>query len=167
MEHFHPSECEDCAYNQNIDVKLCAAHEPKKPEDPRSWGKFWSDWQHYQQQRAEERNESTENRNRNKKFDWPEKMPDGIPNLYAVLNVSPESRLDHIKKAAKEMRIATHPDRLIHKASLSLIEVEMISETAKEVGFAADILTNAESRREYDEEVRKAASKSWIQAFWV
>lgn len=131
-------------------------------------GKFWSDWYHYQQQRAEEPNKSDRKRNKNgKKSHWPEKMPDGIPNLYAILNVSPESRLGEIKKAAKEMRIATHPDRLAHKAGLSSLEVEMISETAKQVGFAADILTNAESRREYDEDVKIAASKSWIQAFWV
>ena len=149
-------------------MSFCALHEPKKPEDPRPWGKFWSDWYYYQQQRAEESNGSDSKRHRNKKkSQWPDEMPEGIPNLYAILNVSPESRLDDIKKAAKETRIATHPDRLAHKAGISFLEVEMISETAKQVGFAADILTNAESRREYDEEVKRAASKSWLQAFWV
>ena len=169
MEQYHPSDCEDCAYNQDKDVRFCAVHEPKKPEEePRPWGKFWSDWYHHQQQHAEEANGSNSKRNRDdKKSHWPEEMPEGTLDLYAILNVDPQSHLDEIKKAAKEMRIATHPDRLVHKAGISFLEVEMINETAKMVGFAADILTKAESRRGYDEEVKRAASKSWLWAFWA
>ena len=74
-----------------------------------------------------------------------------VPDYYAFLNIHPQSSHDEIVKAAKEMRIATHADRLKRVGVLlSAVEERRIDERAALVGQAADVLLNETLRRKYD-----------------
>ncbi len=75
------------------------------------------------------------------------------PRLYETLGIDPSSPQDVVERAAKEKRIACHPDKLKRKGGLSREESDKIDVRAVEVGYAADILTDPESRRKYDYQV--------------
>lgn len=88
--------------------------------------------------------------------------------LYAVLGVSPTATEAEIKKAAKKMRIETHPDKF-NERNLAPAEVDAIHERAKLVGQAADVLCDPEARREYAarlarEKMQRAAAGRFAQA---
>ena len=69
--------------------------------------------------------------------------------MYAIIDISRQSSHDEIKRATREKRIATHPDKL-KRESLSKSEEDRIE---KMVGWAADIVLDPEKRRQHDTEV--------------
>ncbi|KAL9100307.1 MAG: hypothetical protein Q9163_004306 [Psora crenata] len=73
-----------------------------------------------------------------------------MADLYAILKVEPNSPAREIKRAARERRIQTHPDRLERQYGLTDEEKGRIREEAKQVGWAADILTNPPEKKKYD-----------------
>ena len=74
------------------------------------------------------------------------------PDHYAILGISPTATTAEILKAAKKMRIETHPDRLSGRNLSPAQEAERL-EKSKNVGLAADILSEPATKRKYDEEV--------------
>ena len=70
---------------------------------------------------------------------------------YATLGISPHSSHEQILKAAKEMRVRTHPDRLKRGRGLTEAQEMKIDAEAALVGQAADILSDPELRAKYDE----------------
>ncbi|KAL8762261.1 MAG: hypothetical protein Q9184_001709 [Pyrenodesmia sp. 2 TL-2023] len=73
--------------------------------------------------------------------------------LYERLRVHPLSTDAEIAQAAKKRRIEVHPDRE-RKPGMTERELNEIDEIAKEVGYAADVLQDAEKKRRYDRERR-------------
>lgn len=73
--------------------------------------------------------------------------------LYERLRVHPLSTAAEIAQAAKKRRIEVHPDR-VRKLGMTERELEEIDEIAKDVGYAADVLQDAEKKRRYDRERR-------------
>ena len=76
-----------------------------------------------------------------------------LPNHYARLGVSVDSSHEQVLKAAKEMRVKTHPDRLKRKEGLTVEEERAIDVEAALVGQAADILSDPILREKYDRNV--------------
>ncbi len=74
--------------------------------------------------------------------------------LYERLGVHPLSSNTQIAHAAKKKRIEVHPDRL-QKPGMTERELQDIDEIAKDVGYAADVLQDADKRRKYDRERRE------------
>ena len=73
---------------------------------------------------------------------------------YVTLGISPDSSQEQIIKAAKEVRIKTHPDRLKRQGGLTEEQERKVDVEAALVGQAADILSNPELRRKYDMRLR-------------
>ena len=73
---------------------------------------------------------------------------------YAVLGISPHSPHEQVVKAAKEMRIKMHPDRLKRQGGLTPEQEERIDVEAALVGQAADTLSNPALRAKYDRTLR-------------
>ncbi|MCJ1301862.1 hypothetical protein MMC08_004663 [Hypocenomyce scalaris] len=78
---------------------------------------------------------------------------------YATLGISRSSTPAQIAKAAKEMRIKTHPDRLKRNSTLGPEESAEIDDAAAKVGWAADVLCDPEMRQKYDRTVRGWAGR--------
>ena len=74
------------------------------------------------------------------------------PDHYAVLEILPTATTAEILKAAKKKRIETHPDKFSGQ-NLAPSEVDRIVERAKNVGLAADALSDPETKRKYDQKV--------------
>ena len=88
-----------------------------------------------------------------KKVNPPKKSK--IPqNHYATLGISPRSSQEQIIKAAKDMRVKVHPDRLKRQGGLTTEREEKIDVEAALVGQAADILSDPLSRAKYDRKLR-------------
>ena len=81
---------------------------------------------------------------------WEEEPPDH----YAILGVEPNSSPVTIGRAARRKRVETHPDKLKRSEGLSTADLLQIDVEAKQVGWAADILCNTESRRNYDHQLQ-------------
>ncbi|KAA6408176.1 MAG: hypothetical protein FRX48_07918 [Lasallia pustulata] len=64
------------------------------------------------------------------------------PDHYATLGISRRSTPEEVAKAAEEMRIKTHPDRLRRKTDLSPEALVKVDADAARVGWAADILSD-------------------------
>ena len=77
---------------------------------------------------------------------------------YAALHISPDATEAEIIKAAKKRRIETHPDKYAGQ-NLTREELDAITTRAQRVGRAADVLCDANARREYDQEL--ALWKAW------
>ncbi|MCJ1477274.1 hypothetical protein MMC13_005945 [Lambiella insularis] len=82
-------------------------------------------------------------------------------NYYNVLGISKNSAIEYsaitvevIQNAAKKQRIATHPDRLI-KPGTPATEAMRIKRRAADVGEAAVILLNTNSRSEHDKDLQQ------------
>lgn len=73
-----------------------------------------------------------------------------LPDHYARLAIGKDSTHEQVLKAAKEMRVKTHPDRRKRRAGLTEEEVCAIDKEAALVGQAADVLSDPESRYRYD-----------------
>lgn len=80
-----------------------------------------------------------------------------LPDHYQTLGISSRASADEIKKAARSMRVSTHPDKL-KKPGLSEKELRKIDERAAMVGQAADVLQNKDQKESYD---RKRAGRSY------
>lgn len=80
---------------------------------------------------------------------------------YVTLGVSPSAHQDEILRAAKKRRVETHPDRLKRKSGLMEQQKAKIDQEASKVGHAADILSDPESRFQYDQAVR-AGRELWV-----
>ncbi|KAL9126879.1 MAG: hypothetical protein Q9217_004137 [Psora testacea] len=76
-------------------------------------------------------------------------QPVTIPDHYATLGLRFSAGASDIKRAARQKRIETHPDRL-KKPGMSEAELSRIDETAKKVGMAAEVLKDEKTKREYD-----------------
>lgn len=72
------------------------------------------------------------------------------PNHYAMLGIPSISSAEDIAKASRQRRIDVHPDRLKRQDGLSPDDLEAIDTEAKNVGFAAEVLGNEKTRRQYD-----------------
>lgn len=77
-----------------------------------------------------------------------------VPDHYATLGVRTDSSQAEIIRASKKRRIETHPDRLKRAAGLSPADLAKIDAVAARVGWAADILCDAEARSKYDSKMR-------------
>lgn len=75
-----------------------------------------------------------------------------VGRYYTLLNVSPRASHDAILQAARRARIAAHPDRH-HQPGLSDRTWAEIVDKAKEVGQAADVLSDMYQRINYDHDV--------------
>ena len=75
-------------------------------------------------------------------------------NIYAILGIHPQSTYEEARRAAKQRRVDTHPDKL-KRACRSEAERNEIDEMAKLVGFAADIVLDPTKRLAYDEAMRE------------
>ena len=83
----------------------------------------------------------------------PESVRDEGPiDIYAILGLSPQCSHKEAKRAARQRRIETHPDKL-KKCSLSTAEKSRVDEMAMLVGFAADIILDPVKRQQYDQEI--------------
>lgn len=78
----------------------------------------------------------------------------GLPDHYARLGISRGSSHEQVLKAAKEMRVKTHPDRLKRREGLSEDEIRVIDLEAALVGEAADVLSDPGMRYRYDCKMR-------------
>ena len=78
-----------------------------------------------------------------------------LPCHYARLGISADSSHEQVLKAAKEMRVKTHPDRLKRKEGLTEGEERGIDVEAALVGQAADILSDPVLREKYDRSMRE------------
>ncbi|KAL8746150.1 MAG: hypothetical protein Q9184_007784, partial [Pyrenodesmia sp. 2 TL-2023] len=138
----HPRSEEKPRSKQNADSTHQGRQgEPsnKKQEHPKSESRYRS-W----------RKENTNNdRNAEPKAEGSSR---GIPPLYAYLKVDPTSSHDAIADAARKRRIEVHPDRL-KRPGMTQPELKEIDETAKDVGYAADVLLDAAKRSKYDREM--------------
>lgn len=72
------------------------------------------------------------------------------PPHYQLLGISFDATAAEIEKAAKEKRVATHPDRLKRKGGLTDAQMVEIDELAKRVGCAADVLMDPGKKAVYD-----------------
>ncbi|KAL8669355.1 MAG: hypothetical protein Q9168_006047 [Polycauliona sp. 1 TL-2023] len=79
-------------------------------------------------------------------------VKDAPPNHYARLGLSEDASADEIKKAAKKMRIKTHPDQ-VRKERPDMTEEEMkkVSDISQRIGESADVLSKPDKKEEYDE----------------
>ena len=73
---------------------------------------------------------------------------------YETLGISPKCSHEEIIKAAKEMRVKAHPDRLKRAGGLTEEQERGIDLEAALVGQAADILSDPVLRRMYDMKLR-------------
>ncbi|KAL8707973.1 MAG: hypothetical protein Q9225_007672 [Loekoesia sp. 1 TL-2023] len=80
-------------------------------------------------------------------------IPDGVPDFYGYLNTHPLSSHEDIIQAARKRRVEVHPDKL-KKSGMTDEELRKIDQTAKQVGWAADILLDPAKRAKYDMELR-------------
>ena len=78
----------------------------------------------------------------------------GLPDHYARLGISRGSSHEQVLKAAKEMRVKTHPDRLKRREGLREEEIQAIDLEAALVGEAADVLSDPGMRYRYDRKMR-------------
>ena len=69
---------------------------------------------------------------------------------YARLGIAKDSSHEQVLKAAKEMRVKTHPDRLKRREGLTEEEMSAIDKEAALVGQAADTLSDPDLRYKYD-----------------
>lgn len=117
---------------------------------------FWDDF-NVENIKAEFRSqsESSEDEQGQQQKQKEEILP--FPDHYATLNVSRNLPQPEMEKAAKKRRIEVHPDKLAKLTGLSPEErvLKEAEAEAKEVGCAADVLSVAESRQEYDRELLK------------
>ncbi|KAL9128265.1 MAG: hypothetical protein Q9217_003027 [Psora testacea] len=165
MKSVHAKECEDCKFNE-MQKMYCFKHWTEREE--RKVGAKWfrGAWWNSAfgiggkpKRTPETSNHEQKNDSHTPKPPPAPPLPDGLIDLYAVLNIDPKSSGKEIKKAAKERRIKTHPDRLERREGLTEEEKKIIRERAKQVGWAADILTDPEQREEYDREVRLSMAR--------
>ena len=77
---------------------------------------------------------------------------EGPIDVYAVLGINPQCSQEEAKRAARQSRIDTHPDKL-KRDGMSAAEIYEIDEMAKLVGFAADTVVDPVKRWEYDRSV--------------
>ena len=73
-----------------------------------------------------------------------------LPNHYARLGISADSSHEQVLKAAKELRVKTHPDRLKRKEGLTEGQRRAIDAEAALVVQTADVLSNPVLRQNYD-----------------
>lgn len=78
----------------------------------------------------------------------------GLPDHYERLGISKGSSHEQVLKAAKEMRVKTHPDRLKRREGLTEEEIREIDVEAALVGEAADVLSDPGMRYRYDCKMR-------------
>ncbi|KAL8792915.1 MAG: hypothetical protein Q9195_004492 [Heterodermia aff. obscurata] len=76
--------------------------------------------------------------------------PPPLPDHYMLLGIARNASADDIKRAARLMRVLCHPDRF-RRNDPTPEEIVQIEERAKNVGWAADILCNEETKKRYDE----------------
>ena len=86
------------------------------------------------------------------KFQSPARKPTvkRAPDHYATLGINAASSHEEVLKAAREMRVRTHPDRLKRQEGLTEEGKRRIDGMAAKVGEAADVLCDPEMRRRYD-----------------
>lgn len=77
-----------------------------------------------------------------------------VPNHYARLGISAHSSHEQVLKAAKEMRVKMHPDRLKRQEGLTEEQKRAIDVEAAIVGEAADVLSDPVLRQKYDCKIR-------------
>ena len=82
--------------------------------------------------------------------------------IYTILNISPRSSPYEMKRAVRDRRIETHPDKR-KRQGLAKEEGDELEEEAKLVGWAADILLDSEKRQEHDEQMHawKVRFRQW------
>ena len=73
-----------------------------------------------------------------------------LDDYYSVLGISPRASSDEIRKAARTMRVESHPDKL-KKSGMSRSQKEEVDNWAAKIGQAADVLTDPHQKVKYDE----------------
>lgn len=91
---------------------------------------------------------------------FPQKcMGSEVPDHYATLNISRDLPQGEMEKVAKKRRVEVHPDKLARTGKVSPEDYARRLAEAKEVGYAADILSNAELRAKYDRQLCSAKNR--------
>ncbi len=85
----------------------------------------------------------------------------GTPDHYAALSLTPEASADTIRKAARRLQLATHPDGA---AKLPEAERNERAERFRRVTAAWETLGDPELRRAYDLRTQPAYDLSWLSA---
>ena len=128
---------------------------PWRERHPR--GENYKNEQHSNEQRNNEQYRN-DYKNGQRSRDPPSRplKPKGLfPDHYVTLKVSRDISQEVLEKAAKKRRIEIHPDRFARLTNLTYEERTKKEAEAKEVGRAADILSNADSRRKYDRQLHE------------
>lgn len=81
----------------------------------------------------------------------PPKSGAPLPDHYRTLGISSRASAEEIKKAARSMRVQTHPDKA-KRSGMSASELKRIDEKAAWVGQAADVLQDPDQKRAYDKQ---------------
>lgn len=82
-----------------------------------------------------------------------EEQLEEVPELFRLFRITPQADENAIRRAVRNRRVATHPDRLERQANLTEDQKEDIREESKFVGWAGDILLNRDQRELYLAEV--------------
>ena len=159
MEARHRGQCEGCAFGSGESGEVCGMHERERRDEEE------------RRAREDESREEAENRWKRERGRGlrgkmgaprpaaqdanPNGIPPGMEDFYAILRVGRGASDEEIKKAAKERRIETHPDRLERQDGLDEGQVRRIRENAKKVGGAADILCNPLQRTDYERKIER------------
>ena len=85
---------------------------------------------------------------------------------YAVLEIDSRSSHEQVIKAAKEMRVKFHPDRLKRQEGLTEEQKQTIDTKAGLVGEAAEILSDPVLRRKYDQEMFREKHSQELYRRW-
>ncbi len=80
--------------------------------------------------------------------------PPAPRNIYAILRIHPHCSGEEAKRASRQRRIDTHPDKL-KREGMSRAETDAIDEVAQLVGLAADIVGDPVKKMRHDEAMRR------------
>lgn len=75
------------------------------------------------------------------------------PNIYKILKISPQATIADIKRACRDRRIESHPDKLKF-GGVTKEEEERIDEEARVIGWACETILDPEQREKYDRKMK-------------
>ncbi|KAL8970958.1 MAG: hypothetical protein Q9197_003537 [Variospora fuerteventurae] len=154
---------------EDSDVDKAARSEEKQrrsrrdPNSNREDTKSGANEHPHNSKRRDQKRNRTEDTKGNQRSDWEsnekarspkELLRKGFPDLYSCLGLSVWSPQEEVVQAARRKRIEVHPDR-VKKADMTDDDLQRVDEIAKEVGQAADILSDPVKRVKYDADLRQ------------
>ena len=74
-------------------------------------------------------------------------------NYYDILEITPQSSIDEIKRAYHQHSLKYHPDKIHHIDESSSISLDMMKMRYHAIQEAYQVLSNEESKKKYDNEL--------------